>query len=125
MSRRALGVAVFVAALSVATAKGFAEPFRLRAGMGGLADPGAATCGYLNGLYEGGPTGFRQMLLYWSEGYLYGRTGKTLDQLLATAPGAWTFDSLTGRLVAFCAANPEAGVPAAAEDLARALQAVP
>lgn len=117
--------AALLAALSVATGAAAAEPFRLRAGMGGLADPGAATCGYLNGLYEGGPTGFRQMLLYWSEGYLYGKTGKTLDQLLAGAPGSWTFDSLTGRLVDFCVANPEAGIPAAAEDLARALQAAP
>jgi hypothetical protein len=91
--------------------------------MGGLADPGAITCGYLNGLYEGGPTGFRQMLLYWTEGYIYAKSGKALDQALATAPGGpWSFDSLTDRLVGFCNANPDAPVPAAADALWQALQ---
>lgn len=114
------------AALLALGAAGAAEPFRLRPGMGGLADPGAVTCGYLNGLYEGGPTGFRQMLLYWTEGYFFAKSGQTLDQVLATAPGGpWTFDSLTGRLVEFCAANPGAPVPAAAEDLWRTLQPAP
>jgi hypothetical protein len=112
-----------VAALLALGAAAAAEPLRLRPGMGGLADPGAVTCGYLNGLYEGGPTGFRQMLLYWAEGYIYGKSGQALDEVLATAPGGpWTFDSLTDRLVGFCAASPDARVPAAAEALWRVLR---
>lgn len=114
------------AALLALGSAGASEPFRLRPGMGGLADPGAITCGYLNSLYEGGPTGFRQMLLYWTEGYLYGQYGKTLDQVLATAPGGpWTFDTLTDRLVDFCVANPDAPVPASAEALERELKPAP
>lgn len=125
MSRRLLTVAVLAVAALPAAAAG-AEPLRLRPGMGGLADPGAITCGYFNKIYEEGPMGWRQMLLYWTEGYIYGRTGRTIDQVLATAPGGpWTFDTLTDRLVDFCRKNPEAGTPAAAEDLWGALQARP
>jgi hypothetical protein len=57
--------------------------------------------------------------LYRTEGLVYGRTGKTLDEYLAGTPGGdeWTFETLTDHIVTFCAARPDASVPAAVEDL--------
>jgi hypothetical protein len=97
-----------------------AEPLALRPGMGGVADPGTMSCEYFNTLYPNAPTGFRQTLLYWAEGYIYGKSGQSIDQALATAPPAakpWTFDSLTDHLVGYCRTSPAATVPAAVDDL--------
>lgn len=107
-------------AASLLAAAAMAEPLRLRPGMGGVADPGAMTCAYFNELYEAGPTGFRQALLYWAEGYIHGKSGRTIDEAIAAAPPAakpWTFDTLTDHLVNYCRQHPEAKVPAAVEDL--------
>lgn len=122
---RARLFACAAAALLASGAAG-AEPLKLRPGMGGMADPGAASCAFINEIYAAGPTGFRQTLLYWTEGYIYGKAGLTMDEALARAAnGPWTFDTLTDRLVGYCSRHPEAGVPDAAEDLWRALQAQP
>lgn len=94
-----------------------AEPLSLRPGMGGVADPGAMSCAQLNEAYPSGPTGFRQMLLYWTEGYVYATSRLTMDAALARAVGGpWTFDTLTDRLLAFCRDNPQANVAAAVEN---------
>jgi hypothetical protein len=115
-----------VAAALVVAGASAAEPLRLRPGMGGMADPGAASCAYFNGIYDAGPTGFRQALLYWTEGYIHGKAGLTMDQAIAAAAnGPWTFDTITDRLVGYCRQHPDAGVPDAAEDLWRALQVRP
>jgi hypothetical protein len=101
------------------------EPLTLRLGMGGVADPGAMSCEYFNTLYPNAPTGFRQTLLYWAEGYVYGKSGRTIDQALAAAPPAakpWNFDTLTDHLVDYCREHPEAGIPATVDDLWRRLQ---
>lgn len=111
--------------LLVANIATTAEPLTLRHGMGGVPDPGAITCEYFNNLYENAPTGFRQTLLYWTEGYIYAKAGKTVDEALAAAPSAaqpWTFDSLTDHLVNYCREHPEATVPAAVDDLWQRLQ---
>lgn len=117
MSRRhAAATALATALLAAGIARG-AEPLALRPGMGGVADPGAMSCAQLDEAYPAGPTGFRQMLLYWSEGYVYARTRLTMDAALARAVGGpWTFDTLTDRLLAFCRDNPQANVAAAVDD---------
>jgi hypothetical protein len=127
MHARACKTAALALAVLMATCTARAsEPLALRPGMGGVPDPGAVECAYLNKLYATAPTGFRQMLLYWLEGYVYGRTGRTMDAALASAPGGpWTFDTLTDRLVDYCGDHPEADVPAAAADLWRALNPAP
>lgn len=122
--RESAGCATLVAVLMLAGAAQGAEPLALRPGMGGVADPGVTTCALLNEAYEAGPTGLRQMLLYWTEGYVYGKTGLGIDAALATARGGpWTFDTLTDRLVGFCRVNPQASVPEAAADWWRSVQA--
>lgn len=120
------GAAILAGAVAALVAAGAvaAEPLRLRPGMGGMADPGAASCAFFNEIYAAGPTGFRQSLLYWTEGYIHGKSGMTMDEALAAAPqGPWTFDTITDRLVGYCREHPDAAVPDAAEDLWRALQA--
>lgn len=103
-----------------------AEPLRLRPGMGGVADPGAIDCAFFNTIYEAGPTGFRQTVLYWTEGYVLGKSGLTMDAALAQAKGGpWTFDTLTDHVVDFCRKNPGSGMPAAVEDLWRTLGIAP
>jgi hypothetical protein len=127
MRRRANARAALACAAALAAgATPAAEPIALRPGMGGVPDPGAVECAVLNRLYATAPTGFRQTLLYWLEGYVYGRTGLTMDSALAKAPGGpWTFDTLTDRLVGYCRDHPDADVPAAVADLWRVLQPTP
>jgi hypothetical protein len=112
-----MAVTAALATVLLAAAIARAEPLALRPGMGGVADAGAMTCALLNEAWESGPTGFRQMLLYWTEGYVYGRTRLTMDAALARASGGpWTFDTLTDRLLAFCRDNPQANVATAVDD---------
>jgi hypothetical protein len=63
-----------------------AAPLALRPGMGGVPDLGAIRCETFNAMYPAGPNGLRQAILYWMEGYVYARTGKTMDEFLAS-PG--------------------------------------
>ncbi len=110
-----------VAMLLLATAGGPASgaPLALRPGMGGVADFGAIRCETLTVMYPAGPNGVRQAVLYWTEGYVYARTGQTMDAFLARRPHEvpWDFERLTGHVVAFCAAQPDALVAMAVEDL--------
>lgn len=115
MRRVALSGLLLVAGLALA-----GEGLRLRPGMTGVADLGAIRCETFNQMYPAGPTGLEQAVLTWAEGYMYGRSGRTLDEILAAQPAdgpRWDFDSLTGHLVDYCAARPEAPVPVAVEDL--------
>lgn len=126
-SRSALPIGALLSCLALMSADIAAagEPLALRPGMGGVPDPGALECAYFNDLYPNAPTGFRQTLLYWTEGYIHGKSGRTIDEALAAAPPAakpWTFDTLTDHLVDYCRANPEARIPAAADDLWQRLQ---
>ena len=101
-----------------------AEPLSLRPGMTGVPDLGAIDCATFNHMYPAGPTGMEQAVLTWAEGYFFARSGKTMDELLAAQPADaphWDFDALTGHIVQFCAARPEAGVPEAVTDLWRQL----
>jgi hypothetical protein len=95
-----------------------AAPLALRPGMGGVPDLGAIRCETFNAMYPAGPNGLRQAILYWTEGYVYAKTGKTMDEFLAS-PGMdiWDFGTLTDHVVAFCQAQPEVPVPLAVMDL--------
>ena len=95
-----------------------AAPLALHPGMGGVPDLGAIRCETFNEMYPAGPNGLRQAILYWTEGYVYAQTGKTLDEVLAS-PGmsAWNFGTLTDHIVEFCKARPDAPVPLAVIDL--------
>jgi hypothetical protein len=93
---------------------------RLRPGMTGVPDLGAISCETFTHMHPAGPTGMEQAVLTWAQGYFYGLSGQTTNQILAGQPGnemSWDFDSLTGHIVAFCADNPEASIPDAVADL--------
>ena len=84
------------------------------------ADKLALRCETFTKILPEGPTGFRQAVLTWAAGYIYGRSGQTIDEVLAAAPANgpdWTFDTLTDHVVGFCAATPGAPLPAAIQDL--------
>ncbi len=99
-------------------APSLAAPLALRPGMGGVPDLGAIRCETFNEMYPAGPNGLRQAILYWTEGYVYAQTGKTMDEFLAS-PGMdiWNFGTLTDHIVEFCKAQPDAPVPLAVIDL--------
>jgi hypothetical protein len=109
--------ALGAACLGLATASGAA--IELPPGAGGVPDLGAITCKLYSAMYVKGQTGTRQSTLYWTEGLVYARTGRTLEAFLATLPGGtrWTFETLTGHVVDYCRANPTATVASAVEDL--------
>ena len=92
--------------------------------MTGVADLGAISCATFNDIYPNGPTGLRQAALYYAEGYIYARSGMTIDEVLAGQPADadWSFDSLTDVIVDYCAENPEARVSSGAGQLWRVLQ---
>lgn len=96
----------------------------LRPGMTGVPDLGAISCETFTHMHPAGPTGMEQAVLTWAQGYFYGQSGKTIDQILALQPddAAWDFDSLTGHIVSFCAERPEARIPDAVADLWRQLE---
>lgn len=108
-------VAVFLANGALA-----ADRLTLKPGMGGVPDLGAIRCATFTKILPEGPTGFRQAVLTWAEGYFYGRSGRTIDEVLAGVPAglpAWTFDTLTDHIIGYCTANPDAPLPAAVQDL--------
>ncbi len=101
-----------------------ADGLKLPAGMGGVPDIGAIPCNVFTEMLVIGPLGTRHSLLTWANGYYYGTTGKTIDELLAMAASAgqqWDFYRLTDHLAAFCEKNPDAITRAAAMDLANEL----
>jgi hypothetical protein len=118
-----------VFALALATAaeneESGATRLKLRPGMTGVPDLGAIYCETFNQMHPAGPTGMEQAVLTWAEGYFYGLSGKTIDEILAVQPAGstqWNFNTLSGHIVAFCAAQPNASVPDAVADLWQRLQ---
>jgi len=106
----------------------YAEKLRLPSGMGGVPDIGAIPCDVFNQMIVVGPLGTKRLLLTWAQGYYRANSGKTIDEILAGSndPGkAWNFDSLTGHLVDYCAANPEVLTSAAVADLGERLISIP
>jgi hypothetical protein len=89
---------------------------RLHPGMVGVADIGATDCALFNEMHYNGPTGMRHHVLTWAQGYVYAKTGTNIDAILARMPedNEWDFDSLSGVIVDFCKANPDAKVAEAA-----------
>lgn len=101
-----------------------AEKLRLPSGMGGVPDIGAIPCRVFSEMIVVGPLGTKRLLLTWAEGYYRAKSGKTIDEILEDANStghAWNFDSLTGHLVDYCAADPEALTATAVADLGRRL----
>ena len=98
-----------------------AEPLRLPSGMSGFADLGTVQCDYFVELLPIGPKGFRQSLMTYAQGFVYAKSGQTLDQVLAAQDKDWSFESLSDEMVAYCVANPEKSVPDAAAHLWSAL----
>jgi hypothetical protein len=119
MNRLRLLRHVIAIVLVLAGAAAPAGPIRLHEGMGGVANLGATKCDYYAYIHPNGPTGFNQATLYWFEGYVYARSGKTLDAWLDTVPGGdqWTFDRIGGHVLDYCTANPDATVADAVADL--------
>jgi len=101
-----------------------AGPITLKPGMTGVPDLGAIRCATYTAMYPNGPNGLRQATLYWTEGYVYARTGLSLDEFLTGRADAadWTFESLTGHVLAFCEAHAEDRVRTAVDDLWTRLQ---
>jgi hypothetical protein len=110
---------VLVLALAFVSAAASAGPIRLREGMGGVPDIGATQCDYYAYIHPNGPNGFNQAVLYWLEGYVHARSGKTLDAWLAGVRGGdqWTFDRIGEHVLDYCTANPAATVADAVGDL--------
>jgi len=100
-----------------------AEPLALRPGMTGVPDLGAIKCETFANMYPNGPTGMSQAALTWAQGYFYGLTGKTTDEILVQLPenSSWDFDTLTGHIIVFCQEHPDASFPEAVKDLWTAL----
>jgi len=100
-----------------------AKPLTLRPGMTGVPDLGAIRCETFANMYPNGPTGMSQAALTWAQGYFYGLTGKTTDEILAQLPeeSPWNFDTLTGHIIIFCEEHPEVPLPDAVKDLWSAL----
>ena len=118
---QSLVLMVFTALLSNAAS---AEKLKLPAGMGGVPDIGAISCDLFNKMMVVGPLGTKRLLLTWAQGYYHAKSGKTLDEIIEAADKAgqaWDFDSLTGHLVDYCAAEPEALTAAAVADLGNQL----
>jgi len=118
-------VLVFTVLLSQAAS---AEKLQLPPGMGGVPDIGAIPCDVFNKMIVVGPLGTKRLLLTWAEGYFYAKSGQTIDEIIEAAEQTgqtWDFDSLTGHLAAYCAADPEALTAAAVEDLGEHLLKIP
>ncbi len=101
-----------------------AKPLTLKPGMTGVADLGAIKCEIFANMYPNGPTGMSQAVLTWAQGYFYGLTGKTTDEILVQLPedSPWNFDTLTGHILAYCEEYPEEPLPEAVKDLWSALK---
>jgi len=88
----------------------------VRPGMMGVADIGVQDCATFSDMHYHGPAGMEHQVLTWVQGYVFARTGANIDALLAAIPddNGWNFDTLTGVLVDYCKANPDAPVSEAA-----------
>ncbi len=85
---------------------------KLHPGMVGVADIGASSCELFTEMHYNGPTGMQHNVLTWVQGYVYAKTGSTIDATLAKMPAenGWDFDSLSAVFVDYCKANPDAKV---------------
>jgi len=97
------------------------EPLQLDPGLAGFADLGAIQCDYFIELLPIGPKGFRQSLMTYAQGFVYAKSGKTIDQILAGQAQSWTYNSLSEEMVQYCRANPSKSIPDAAAHLWSAL----
>jgi len=121
--RRSVQRFAIVVGLLVPVTPSFAasEPLQLDPGMAGFADLGTIKCGYFVELLPIGPKGFRQSLMTYAQGFVFAKSGKTIDQILATQARSWTYNSLSEEMVQYCRANPEKTIPDAAAHLWSAL----
>jgi hypothetical protein len=96
-----------------------ADPVRLREGMGGVADIGATKCDYYAYIHPNGPMGFDQAVLYWFQGYVHARSGKSINAFLAEVPDGnrWTFEHIGRHVLDYCTANPARTVADGVMDL--------
>ncbi len=117
------GARLVVTLLLLLAAAAAHADLQLRPGMTGVADLGAISCETYNAIYPNGPTGLRQATLYYAEGYIYAKTGKSIDEVLGEQPddAQWNFDSLTDIVVDYCASNPDSPVSAGVAALFDAL----
>lgn len=118
--RRSVGLVLTLLLVIAGASPAIAGKLTLRPGMGGVPDLGAIRCETFNDMYPAGPSGLRQAILYWTEGYVFARTGKIIDELLESLGERgtlWNFETLTDHIVQFCRAKPEAPVPDAVADL--------
>jgi len=115
--KRTIKLLLLTAALLIVSESVLADKLQLPPGMGGVPDIGAIPCDVFNKMIVVGPLGTRRLLLTWAEGYYFAKSGKTIDEILEAADQSWDFDSLTGHLVDYCAADPEALTSAAVIDL--------
>lgn len=79
--------------------------------MAGVADIGAIPCEIFSEMARVAPKGSRLSLLTWADGYFFARTGRTLEEILASPANAskdHDFIGLTDVLVDYCAGHPEA-----------------
>ncbi len=110
--------------LAIAGGSASAELLKLPRGMGGVSDIGAIPCKVFSEMIVVAPQGTRLSLLTWAAGYYSATSGKALFDVVSaanTAGATWDFERLTGQLVDYCAANPEAVTSEAVKDLGRRL----
>ena len=109
-------VIVLLASLFLAATAAADGPLKLRPGMTGVADIGSSACQLFNDMHPFGPAGLEHHVLTWAQGYIFAKSGKSIDGILADLPPAngWDFDSLSGYIVNYCSENPEAKVSQAA-----------
>jgi len=123
--KRTIKLLLLTAALLIVSESVLADKLQLPPGMGGVPDIGAIPCDVFNKMIVVGPLGTRRLLLTWAEGYYFAKSGKTIDEILEAADQSWDFDSLTGHLVDYCAADPEALTSSAVIDLGERLLNTP
>lgn len=124
--RHLLGAATLVAAMAVSFPLSADTEVRVRPGMMGVADIGVQDCATFSDMHYHGPAGMEHQVLTWVQGYVFARTGSNIDALLAGISGGdngWNFDTLTGVIVDYCKANPDAPVSEAAIALWKELEA--
>lgn len=99
-----------------------ADKLALDPGMTGVPDMGVISCEILTNMHLRGPKGTRRAALYWTGGYIYAKSGKVLDDVIAAAEapasgGSWDWQTTTSFLVDYCREKPEAPLAEAADSL--------
>jgi hypothetical protein len=98
---------------------------RLHPGMTGVIDIGTTECATFSDMHYNGPRGMQHHVLTWTQGYVYAKTGSNIEAMLDALPedNGWDFDSLTGIILDFCKAAPQAMVSEAAMAIYQTLSA--